>query len=69
MTEGNILNSISAILGPLIGAGAGSYFGLKGALNGIKDRTSRIEAIAQDNHDALKDIDHQVREMRRELCE
>lgn len=31
------------ILGPLIGAGAGSYFGLKGALNGLRESARRAE--------------------------
>lgn len=32
------------ILGPLLGAGAGTYFGLKGALNGLKDSARRAES-------------------------
>lgn len=64
----------AVLLGPLIGAGAGSYFGLKGALNGLKERTVRIEA-AQIRHEAAtaevrdiaRDTHFEVVEARRKL--
>ena len=41
--ESSMVDALLALAGPLIGAGAGSYFGLKGALNGLRERSQRIE--------------------------
>ena len=40
----------AVLLGPLLGAGAGSYFGLKGALNGMKATVSDIKATVGETH-------------------
>lgn len=65
------LQSIMALLGPLLGAGAGSYFGLKGALNGLRERTERIEQAVNENKAMLiqhrLDSSRYVSEVRRDI--
>ena len=39
MTESSLIDALAQLAGPLFGAGLGSYFGLKSALNGIKQTT------------------------------
>jgi hypothetical protein len=43
MSDLQIPASIIQLLSVLVGAGAGSYFGLKGAVNGIRKTTDRID--------------------------
>lgn len=44
---------LAQLFGPLLGAGAGSYFGLKSALNGIRATTGRIEEKVEDTRDRI----------------
>lgn len=58
--DAQTLQLMSMILGPLVGAGAGTYFGLKGALNGLKESARRAEAslgsIERSNMQALFEL-------------
>lgn len=54
------------ILGPLIGAGAGSYFGLKGALNGLKESARRADGHLEGIKDISKEALLQLVEHRKE---
>lgn len=47
---------VGMILGPLLGAGAGTYFGLKGALNGLKESARRADT----NLEIIKDVNRQA---------
>ena len=49
------LQLLGMIVGPLVGAGAGSYFGLKGALNGLRERSARIEGTLGEVRDHTRD--------------
>jgi len=56
-------DALFALLGPLIGAGAGSYFGLKSALNGLRERSVHIESVLVEVRDHTRDtknslVDH-----------
>jgi hypothetical protein len=46
---------IAMIVGPLVGAGAGSYFGLRGAINGLRERSARIESTLGEVRDHARD--------------
>ena len=48
------------IVGPLLGAGAGSYFGLKSALNGIRSTTDRTERKVDTIHDTTREIKYRL---------
>lgn len=68
------MHDVAQILGMLLASGAGCYFGLKGALNGIKDRTVRIEAAQgrqeatlADVRDISRDTHFEVVEARRKI--
>ena len=49
------LSAFMAVLGPLIGAGAGSYFGLKSAINGLRERSARMESTLGEVRDYTRD--------------
>ena len=55
MTDLATLQLAGAVLGPLIGAGAGSYFGIKSSLNGLKERSLRMENSLTDIRDHARD--------------
>lgn len=55
------IHDIVFIVGTVFGSGAGCYFGLKGALNGIKDRTIRIEAATNEIRDAVLMMRHDLK--------
>ena len=55
MTDLATLQLAGTILGPLIGAGAGSYFGIKSSLNGLKERSLRMENSLTDIRDHARD--------------
>ena len=48
---------VAQAFGPLVGALGGTYFGLKAAVNGMKDRVKRIEQhveVIKENGSALR---------------
>ncbi len=49
------LTILAVILGPLLGAGAGTFFGLRGALNGLKERGERMEGTLDATRDYSRD--------------
>jgi len=49
------LSLLAQLLGPLLGAGAGSYFGLKSALNGLRATTARTEERVNEVRDFARD--------------
>jgi len=49
------LSLLAQLLGPLLGAGAGSYFGLKSALNGIRATVGRTEEAVGEVRDLARD--------------
>jgi hypothetical protein len=51
----NLIYAMAAIVGPLVGAGAGTYFGLRGAINGLKERSERMEHILTEVRDHARD--------------
>lgn len=65
-TTAETFGLIAALAGPLIGAGAGSYFGLKGALNGLKAFSHRAEAIMANIRDTNMEALFELKEHRRE---
>lgn len=66
--DAQTIQLLGLILGPLIGAGAGSYFGLKGALNGLKESARRadghLEQIKDTNKLALFELIEHRKESR-----
>lgn len=48
------------IIGPLVGAGAGTYFGLKSALNGIRSTTERTERKVDRIHDTTMETKYRL---------
>lgn len=48
------------IIGPLLGAGAGSYFGLKSALNGIRATTERTERKVEKIHETALEVKYRL---------
>lgn len=56
--------TFAALVGPLVGAGAGTYFGLKGAINGLRERTQRIEQTQNEIRDYARDTFHLLKERR-----
>ena len=48
------------IIGPLLGAGAGSYFGLKSALNGIRATTERTERKVEKIHETALETKYRL---------
>lgn len=65
-TSAETMTLVAALAGPLIGAGAGSYFGLKGALNGLKAFSHRAEAIMETIRDTNREALFELREHRKE---
>lgn len=74
------LTGLVQALGPLVGALGGTYFGLKAAVNGMKDRVARIEKhteVIKENGSALryqleahaKDSDRNQQDMKKALGE
>lgn len=65
---------VAAVLGPLVGAWAGTYFGLKGAINGLVGRTERMDETLGQVRDytrdaslALQDHVHEGRRTARQI--
>lgn len=57
---------ILALAAPLIGAGAGSYFGLKGALNGTREGVRQALVVLAEVRDLARDTYRDLEEHRRE---
>ncbi len=49
------ISLIAVLLGPLIGAGAGTFFGLRGALNGLNERGKRMEHTLGETREFSRD--------------
>ena len=60
------IDSIAALIGPLVGAGAGTYFGLKGALNGLKETAKRIDLSLTEVRDIVRDTARDVEQHRQD---
>lgn len=64
--DAQFVNTIAVLIGPLVGAGAGSYFGLKGALNGLKESAKRAERFLESIRDTTRVALLQLEEHRAE---
>lgn len=55
------MNNLLEIIGILIGAGAGSFFGLKGAINGLRKDVTEIKECAREMHDNIIVVKERLR--------
>ncbi len=62
----DVISLIAVLLGPLIGAGAGTFFGLRGALNGLNDRGKRMETTLGEAREFSRDSCLMMRDHQKE---
>ncbi|KKN44572.1 hypothetical protein LCGC14_0691760 [marine sediment metagenome] len=46
---------VAVLFGPLVGAGIGTFFGLRGAINGLAQRSKRMEGTLVEVRDYTRD--------------
>ena len=64
--ERETITLIAILLGPLIGAGAGTFFGLRGALNSLRERGKRMEGTLDETRDFSRDSCLMMRDHQKE---
>jgi hypothetical protein len=66
--DATALDFLEKVIGPLIGAGAGSYFGLKSALNGIRQTTrDTLRELQEHRRDIPRAHAQMAEQIRRDL--
>jgi hypothetical protein len=57
-----VIAAVAAVVGPLLGAGAGTFFGLRSGLNGLKETAQRLEStlidVRDNSRDTLNEMKH-----------
>ena len=66
MTEGQVISGVIQLVSVLVGAGAGSYFGLKASLNGIRKNTEKTRDGVGELCTKVNHVDWTLTEHRKE---
>ncbi len=55
-----VVAAVAAVVGPLLGAGAGTFFGLRSGMNGLRETAQRMEGTLIDVRDNSRDTLHEI---------
>ena len=64
-----VIAAVAAVVGPLLGAGAGTFFGLRSGLNGLRETAQRMEStlvgVRDNTRDTMLEMQHHMEDTNR----